>query len=88
VFNLIPTYSFTSGVILDATYGYDVQDSQDQLMTLGRRTIEDATLAARPGAYLVDIFPWGMLFMYADYSYLIIMDISRSTSYLVSRYWL
>lgn len=51
-------FTLTSGMILEATYGYDIHDHQDKLLSLGLQTVKDITISSRPGAYIIDIFPW------------------------------
>jgi hypothetical protein len=56
-FSLI-CYSFASGVILEATYGYNIKNDDDEILALGRETMENMALVSRPGGFLADVFPW------------------------------
>jgi hypothetical protein len=48
-----------SAAILDATYGYKVQDKQDSLVDLAEQVMKDFSGAVEPGAHaVVDTFPW------------------------------
>ena len=49
--------SATGGVILRITYGYDVQDSNDPLISIAEAAMRGFSDACVPGAWLVDIFP-------------------------------
>jgi hypothetical protein len=47
-------------LILDVTYGYNVSASQDPLVTLAEKVMDDGSKASRPGVYLVDFIHFRM----------------------------
>jgi hypothetical protein len=51
----------TSGVILEATYGYNIKNNEDEILALGKKTLENMALVCRPGAFLAEAFPWSMI---------------------------
>jgi hypothetical protein len=49
-----------AAIILDATYGYEIGNSQDEVIHLIELAAKKFGSAAVPGAHLVDTFPWSM----------------------------
>jgi hypothetical protein len=45
-------------IILETTYGYQINGTHDKLIHIAERAMNDFSEAAVPGAYLVNIFPW------------------------------
>jgi hypothetical protein len=55
----VPTHLRTAtAIILDAAYGYQVHDDQDELVKLAECVTKDFEEAMVPGTYIVDVIPW------------------------------
>ncbi len=46
------------GIILGLTYGYEVKDGEDELVTLIEQANANFSRSSLPGAFLVDVFPF------------------------------
>jgi hypothetical protein len=51
-------------VILDITYGYQVQEQDDYLVYLIQRLVAAFLDNLLPGKHLVDTFPWRALYLH------------------------
>ena len=61
MFQLYITFIFTSkagGIILRATYGYEVNEGHDDYVDLIQRANSNFNRAGTPGAFLVDVLPF------------------------------
>lgn len=50
--------SLSASIILDITYGYQSKDGQDDMVDLAIEAVHNFSVAATPGAHIVDTFPW------------------------------
>jgi hypothetical protein len=74
-----------ASVILDITYGYQVNEDEDAIVNFVKHTMDEFSEAAVPGAQLVDTFPW-CTFQSHMYAHEIINEISGLFAILVPRY--
>ena len=52
-------FSAAGAIILSIAYGYDVSEGEtDHFIQLAEMGLEEFSVAANPGAFLVDVLPW------------------------------
>jgi hypothetical protein len=50
--------SLTGKFAIQAAYGYDARDEDDDMIALSNLVVEELSASANPGTYLVDTLPW------------------------------
>ncbi|KAF8505027.1 cytochrome P450 [Hysterangium stoloniferum] len=48
---------YSTGIVMDIAYGYEVSTENDRFVVLAERNLHILSRTLRPGAYLVDVFP-------------------------------